>query len=727
MPNLISSSSTVQSSGIINSVHDSTTIAVVGPLRNLTMTISASLTFSDSETRIRVLNRASTGSMSMSESIADSRGKIRTVSQSLSISEAISKEVLARIRMISESLTLSSSHIRLTARQRTIAESLTLSSSVSRIKSLLRSTSHSISLTDSISSFRLLLQTISDSISFSGVTINRLKNKIGTVSDSLTFSNTVQRTTTRQRSISESMSMVDLISIYKVFNRILTDSLTFSESISEQRNKYRPLSDTFSLSSTHSRITTRLRLISQSLTLSDSISNIRSKLKSFSDTLTLTDTEVKTEGKTKTISDSLTFTDVETRFKTKLRAFTPTLTFVDSIIKKTTRLKSIAEFINLVASTVKLKNNGTPQPTRFYFHSAFCTIVGILPSTNQSAMAVDYNVDSISNSRTMDTTKSTTLQKSLSTSVSSSFFTTSDYYITRFISQPLGQFSISANTWKYSISAINAGFSGSDHAPTINNTNPGPLNINVYVWRPRTGAKVGTIRDGNTSNVVQYSDGSPKQRTAYATFAGAAVSGMEQTDVLVVECWMHIWNGTFGSQVPSFYFDGTTVNVTDGALVSNHAAFLETPEAFSFSILRNLSRDISTSIHFLAIGPTRLRGFVQVINDTVSLSDTRSQKRTKLRAFASNLTLSESISKHKPIVFKNISHTLSFVSDTVRFKTRNRSFSDSLLIISSLYRGLRTEKLKTIDHLLRLSDIVSKTQNNFKSFYIRILRLRGDK
>ena len=59
------------------------------------------------------------------------------------------------------------------------------------------------------------------------------------------------------------------------------------------------------------------------------------------------------------------------------------------------------------------------------------------------------------------------------------------------------------------------------------------------------------------------------------------VSSLLTNDVLILEVW---FPNTEGDSDPfSFRYDGTTVNTTDNAAVTNPASFLETPENLTFA------------------------------------------------------------------------------------------------------------------------------------------------
>jgi hypothetical protein len=152
------------------------------------------------------------------------------------------------------------------------------------------------------------------------------------------------------------------------------------------------------------------------------------------------------------------------------------------------------------------------------------------------------------------------------------------YYFTKFVSEPLNQTSIAANTWTYNFAARSP-VSGFANYPT-GSTNQ-PVRVHVYVWRPSNGTKVGTILDGTSASTVDECVSS-SLLVCQTTFSGAAVSSIQTNDVIICEIW-HVLTQSLGSAVAcEFAYDGTTANTTKNATVTNHASFLETPENISF-------------------------------------------------------------------------------------------------------------------------------------------------
>jgi hypothetical protein len=159
--------------------------------------------------------------------------------------------------------------------------------------------------------------------------------------------------------------------------------------------------------------------------------------------------------------------------------------------------------------------------------------------------------------------------------------TSTDQYFTKFVSSPLNMASISANTWTYNFAAKqNVDVSWPDNPGTTETSSS--VCINLYVWRPSTTTKIGTIFDNKVSPTATSASSSTAELAFHWTFSGAAVSSISANDVLIAEIWFpNQFNGTSASVF--FYYDGTTENRTRGTTVSNHASFVETPQTLTFT------------------------------------------------------------------------------------------------------------------------------------------------
>ena len=214
--------------------------------------------------------------------------------------------------------------------------------------------------------------------------------------------------------------------------------------------------------------------------------------------------------------------------------------------------------------------------TKYYLHDATSSVSGTLPSTNQSSLTFTVLADALTVNRSMNGTigSGPHVAKSLNTAAQA----TQVLYYTRFISPPLGAQTISANTWDYNFAANENATSGNF---PVNGTSQ-PVYINCYVWRPSTGAKVGTILQGNSASVYNEPSALSVAKVMNGTFSGTSLA-IQDGDVLVFEVMFQISQGNTTSRPDIFYYDGTTENTTANTTVTNHASFIQTPQTLSLS------------------------------------------------------------------------------------------------------------------------------------------------
>jgi hypothetical protein len=224
--------------------------------------------------------------------------------------------------------------------------------------------------------------------------------------------------------------------------------------------------------------------------------------------------------------------------------------------------------------------------TRLYLHDALSGVSGTLPTTEQSTKTAVFNYEAQTVNRSMNTTIGTA-QASKTFVNTTTRAANNTCYVTKFISDPINQSGIAANTWTYNFAVQISATTPVDDYPT-NDTAPKFIPICCYVWRPSTGAKVGNILDGNSATGV-YTDignggtSTTSETAEQGTFTGAAVASAAANDVIVLEAWINVWIRNTTSVTLSYFYDGTTANTTGGAVVSNHASFLETPETITFA------------------------------------------------------------------------------------------------------------------------------------------------
>lgn len=201
-----------------------------------------------------------------------------------------------------------------------------------------------------------------------------------------------------------------------------------------------------------------------------------------------------------------------------------------------------------------------------------------------------------------------------------------NYYFTKFVSDPINQTSVAANTWTYNFAARTTNVAGFTNYP-VSGTNQ-PVRIHVYVWRPSTSTKVGTILDGNTASTIDEV-ASADLKVCQATFTGAAVSSTQADDVIVCEIWFALTAQFGGADACDFAYDGATVNTTKNAVVTNHASFIETPENITF--VTGMTSVSQTSIHEYNIMKNVVQTSIHKYNLRTFLVQTTIQKYNLLK------------------------------------------------------------------------------------------------
>lgn len=215
--------------------------------------------------------------------------------------------------------------------------------------------------------------------------------------------------------------------------------------------------------------------------------------------------------------------------------------------------------------------------TRLYFHSQLSTVSGTLPSTEQSALTSTKNADAQTVNRSMNTTIGTGQTSILL--VSNATTSAQNFYFTKFVSQPLNQTNVTAQTWTYNFAAEEE--LTSNNFPVTGSSDE--LYLNLYVWRPSTGSKVGTIFDAQTASGVVNEAPAGTEEAYHITFSGSAVASAAVGDVIICEIWFEVSQSAATAADNFFYYDGTTVTTTLDTTVSNHASFIETPQNLTFS------------------------------------------------------------------------------------------------------------------------------------------------
>ena len=228
--------------------------------------------------------------------------------------------------------------------------------------------------------------------------------------------------------------------------------------------------------------------------------------------------------------------------------------------------------------------------TTLYFHAPASAVAGTLPSSTQSGLSfTGSGGDAQSVNRSMTATIGSSQTSLAVTSAANT--STNHYYFTRFVSPPLAAQTIPSGTsnWSYDFGAKES--NNSANFPVT--TSSVITSICVYVWRPGTGALVGTIVGGSSSS--SYSEASTSESALSGTFSGASVV-CQAGDVICMEIIFTTTQGSSSSYTDTFYYDGTTTNST-----SSNAAYLSTTQTLYFYNAVALADTVTLSDHLTVI------------------------------------------------------------------------------------------------------------------------------
>lgn len=238
--------------------------------------------------------------------------------------------------------------------------------------------------------------------------------------------------------------------------------------------------------------------------------------------------------------------------------------------------------------------------TRFYLHAASTDLSGTLPSGEQGAGTPGFSFANATTIRRMNPIAGASMASDEGTSGASS--SAQRALVGMWASPPLDAQNIAAGTWTFNIAARESN----------TQANFWPNLVNLYVWRPSTGAKIGTVLDQSNGASLGGAEPTSANSTQVVTFtfSGSAVNGISAGDVLVCEVWAVFTQGNTTSRTVTAYWDGATVTTVAGTVVSDHASFIEHPGTIAAlastataTASTVIAKEGSRYVTFRAIGP----------------------------------------------------------------------------------------------------------------------------
>lgn len=226
--------------------------------------------------------------------------------------------------------------------------------------------------------------------------------------------------------------------------------------------------------------------------------------------------------------------------------------------------------------------------TRFYLHAAANGLSGTFPTAIDSTDLLGTLNKKATGADTLRTATTTIGAAQTSTNFSSNASTSTQKVGWAMFCTP-------------AIAAQSIGGGGSssilvNHANAESNTNmnldnravgTAQVECAIIVWRPSTGALVGKVYAPGLANYGLLGTSEPtsasSEQVSHANNSGTVASvSASDGDVLIIAIGHTFTQGMATSYTGTFYYDGTTANTTENAVVSNHASFVELSQNITF-------------------------------------------------------------------------------------------------------------------------------------------------
>jgi hypothetical protein len=257
---------------------------------------------------------------------------------------------------------------------------------------------------------------------------------------------------------------------------------------------------------------------------------------------------------------------------------------------------------------------------------------------------------------------------------------------TRFDSPVLGVTSIAANTWNYAFAVsednVNANF-------PVSGQNGNDIWVNVFVWNTNNSTKVGDIIDGLSGNSDFEEPTTAAQETSvFGTFNGSAVNSIPAGSVICYEAIFQFQQNNTTARTITLYYDGATETNNNGTTVSNHASYIETPQALTFAggnVVKTLNSTVTISSTVARSKGRKAAPTTQ----TVTISSTPTRLAAKKRVVSTEtVTIATDAGSPSFIKAKNFSKPLAetvTISSTVGFtRIRNRPLAELVHVTDSV-------------------------------------------
>lgn len=290
--------------------------------------------------------------------------------------------------------------------------------------------------------------------------------------------------------------------------------------------------------------------------------------------------------------------------------------------------------------------------TKLYLLSTANALTGTFPTTEQSSQTASWSMVGASSLLTMRGTKGGGQGSFSGTSLANTSLQTA--FCGYFASDTLD---------------VNQSVGGAGQTLTLNLANRennlsmnfgADLRCNVYVWRPSTGAKVGTICDCLTMTGSAEPTTANSERSNSASTSSTSTVSALAGDVIVCEIWQFHTQSAATSYTADVWANGTTETATVNTVVTNHASFLNfSADTLTFG---TPSGGVNATLAITLANDTASAGATADVSAQLALTaqnDTASAQSVAAISGSSSLTLQgDTLSSTAGVAATDISATL---------------------------------------------------------------------
>lgn len=222
--------------------------------------------------------------------------------------------------------------------------------------------------------------------------------------------------------------------------------------------------------------------------------------------------------------------------------------------------------------------------TRLYFHDASNTLTGTFPTGEQSSRAATWTATGANTLRTMNNRVGISQASLTGTMLNNT--NAQNGFMGFFCSPPLKGNQSFPGGLSFTLNIADA--------ESNLNANAWVNSLNIYIWRPSTGTKIGTAFIDNLTSAggTEATAANSEQVTTF-NFANSLANTVNALDgdVIICEIWTILTQTAMSSGAYTFtiYYDGTTENLTENTVVSSQSSFLEIQQTLYFEQLAGVS------------------------------------------------------------------------------------------------------------------------------------------